>query len=32
MADINYERHQYKVAKNRLIRLNVDNFVLVKEQ
>ena len=32
MADINYVRHQYKVAKNKLIRLNVDNFVLVKEQ
>ena len=31
IADINYIRHQYKVVKNKLIRLDVNNFILVKE-
>jgi len=32
LADINGVRHKYKVAKNKLIRLDVNNFVLEKEQ
>ena len=32
MADINYVHHRYKVAKDKLIRLDMDNFVLEKEK
>jgi len=32
IADINYVHQQYKVEKNKLIRLDVNNFILVKEQ
>jgi len=32
MANINGVRHQYKVVKDKLIRLDMDNFVLEKAQ